>query len=85
MADQSDGMVQSIVDRNAREAKKARDKSTVIGAVIAVGAFEIVTALGIVPLPSSSGFSLYRLVGAAWCGAVGAALGKWIGRPTSER
>jgi hypothetical protein len=85
MADQSDSMVQSIIDRNRKEAKKAEEKATVIGAVIAVGGFQLVTALGIVHFPPSSGINLYRLIGAALCGALGGAIGKWIGRPRSGK
>ncbi len=85
MAEQPDSMVQSIVDRNRKESKKAEEKATVIGVAIAVGAFQIVTALGIVHFPPSSGINVYRLAGAALCGAIGAAIGKWIGRPRTGR
>ncbi|MGN6526591.1 MAG: hypothetical protein ACTHL8_09395 [Burkholderiaceae bacterium] len=85
MAEQPDSMVQSIIDRNRKEAGKAQEKATALGAVIAVGAFEIVTTLGIVQFPPSGGINLYRLGAAALCGALGAAIGNWIRRPRSRR
>ena len=85
MADRSDDMVQAIVERNRKEAKQAEERSTAIGAAIAAGAFEIVVALGIVHVPPSGGINLNRLGGAALCGALGAAIGKWLGRPRSAR
>jgi outer membrane lipoprotein SlyB len=50
-----------------------------------VGAFQIVTALEIVHIPPSGGFSLYRLGGAVLCGVLGAAIGKWVGRPRTGK
>ena len=85
MADQADGMVQSIIDRNRKEAKRAEEKSTAIGVALAVGAFQIVTALGILHFPPSSGINFYRLGGAVLCGALGAAIGKWVGRPRAGK
>lgn len=85
MTEEPDSIVQSIIDRNRKEGKKAEEKAAVIGVVIAVGAFQIVTALGIVHLPPSSGINVYRLAGAALCGAIGAGIGKWIGKPRSRR
>ncbi len=85
MADQTDSMVQSIIDRNRKEAKRAEEKATVIGAVIAVGAFRLVIALGIVHVPPSSGINVYTLGGAALCAALGGVIGKWIGRPRSNK
>ena len=85
MADQPDSMVQSIIDRNREDAKRAEEKAAVIGAVIAVGAFQIVTVLGIVHFPPSSGINVYRLIGAAVCGALGGVIGKWVGRPRSGK
>lgn len=81
MADQSDDMVRSIIDRNRKEAKRAEEKATAIGVALAVGTFQIVTALGIVHFPPSGGINLYRLGGAVLCGGLGAAIGKWVGRP----
>jgi len=85
MADQSDGMVQSIIDRNRKEAKRAEEKSTAIGAALAAGAFQTVTALEIVHFPPSSSINLYRLGSAVLCGVLGAAIGKWVGRPRAGK
>jgi hypothetical protein len=85
MADPSDSLVQAIIDGNRKEAKRVEEKSTAIGIALAVGAFQIVTALGIVHFPPSSGINLYRLGGAVVCGVVGAAIGKWVGRPRAAR
>ena len=85
MADEPDSMIQSIIDRNRKDAKRAEEKATAIGAAIAVGAFQVVIGLGIVHLPHSDGINLYRLAGAALCGALGAVIGKWVGRPRAKR
>ncbi len=85
MADQSDSMVQSIIDRNRKEAKKAEEKSTAVGLAIGVGAFELIVGLGVVHFPPSNGISLYRVAGAVICGSIGAAVGKWIARPRIKR
>ncbi len=85
MADQTDGMVQAIVERNRKEAKRAQEKSAAIGAAIAIGAFYIVTGLDVLHLPPSAGINVYRLIGVALCGALGGAIGNWIGRPPTRK
>lgn len=85
MTEQVDDMVQAIVERNRKEAKRAEEKATVIGGVIAVGAFELVVGLGIVHFPPTAGINVYRLLGAGLCGAIGGGIGKWIGRPKTRR
>jgi hypothetical protein len=84
MEQRPDGMVQSIIDRNREEAKRDEDKAAAIGAVIAVVAFEVAVGVGIVHFPQARGINLYRVGGAAVCGAVGAVIGKWVGRPRSR-
>jgi hypothetical protein len=81
MTEQTDSMVQAIIDRNRKEAKQAQDKATALGAGIAIGGFQIAVALGVLHFPPSNGINVYRLVAAACCGAVGGAIGKWLGRP----
>lgn len=85
MTDQQDDMVQAIVERNRKEARQAEEKATMIGAAIAFGAFQIVVGLGIVHFPPANGINIYRLVCAAACGAIGAGIGRWIGRPKTRR
>jgi hypothetical protein len=85
MMDPADSMVQSIIDRNRKAAKRAEEKATAIGAGVALCAFEIVTAVGVVHLPLLGGINLYEPVGFALCGALGAAIGKWMGRPKVRR
>lgn len=85
MTDQHDDMVQAIVERNRKEAKKAEEKAAVIGAVIALGAFQLVVGLGIVHFPPTEGINVYRLVCAGLCGAIGGGIGKWIGSPQARK
>ena len=85
MTDQQDEMVKAIVERNRKDAKQAQEKAAMIGAAIAFGAFQIVVGLGIVHLPPTNGFNIYRLAGAALCGGIGGAIGKWLGAPKTRR
>jgi len=41
MTEQTDSMVQSIIDRNRKEAKHAQEKATAIGGAIAFGGFQL--------------------------------------------
>jgi hypothetical protein len=85
MTDQQDDMVQAIVERNRKEAKREEEKAMMIGAAIGAGAFHLAVMLGIVHLPAMSGINLYRTAGIAACGALGAVIGRWIARPRAKR
>ena len=83
-ADQSDSMVQAIIERNRKAAKAEEDKATVLGGAIGMGAFQLIATFGL-HLQSGQGFDLYRLAGAVAFGAAGAGIGKWVGRPRSSK
>lgn len=85
MTEQTDSMVQSIIDRNRKEARQAQEKATAIGGAIAFGGFQLAVGLGVLHFPPSNGINLYRLAAAAGCGVLGGAIGNWIGRPRSRK
>jgi hypothetical protein len=85
MTEQTDSLVQAIIDRNRKEAKQAQDKAMALGAGIAIGGFQLAVGLGVLHFPPANGINVYRLVAAACCGVVGAAIGKWLGRPRSRK
>ena len=77
-------MVQAIIDRNRKAAKAEQEKSALAGFAIAFVGFQLVATFGL-HLQSGQGIDLYRLGGAALCGAIGGAIGNWFGRPTRRK
>jgi uncharacterized membrane protein YvbJ len=77
---QPHSLLQSIADSNEKNAKAAQEKSAAAGFFVGFALFHVVATFSS-GLKVESGFNYYRMVCAAACGGVGAAIGRWIARP----
>ncbi len=81
--DHTDSMLHEIVERNRKAAKQDQDKASMAGVAVAVVAYELVIRFVLDTHPTG-GFDLARMGGAAVCGAIGGAIGNWVGRPKKK-